>query len=236
MRLVDGEEGEARATVAGVELAQQVQSAFGGEAFRRDVEQLEAARAGSALDLQHLVPVHRRIQVGGLDAVLPQGIHLVLHQRDQRRDDDATAGTQQGGDLVTQRFAAAGGHQHQGIAARDGVLDDLLLRSAEGGVAENIVKQGAGSGRSVGRTAGGRRHGQIISWGSHEAAAGLGKESVRRRDWRARPAAPAAPARQRAGLWCVGPPILPPDLGPGRQSRATMISRLTSPTESGPGR
>ena len=40
-------------------------------------------------------------------------------------------------DLVAQRLAAAGRHQHQRVAAADDVLDDLLLAAAEGVVAEH---------------------------------------------------------------------------------------------------
>ena len=50
----------------------------------------------------------------------PQRRHLVLHQRDQRRDDDARARADQRGDLVADRLAAAGRHQHEGSRRRRG--------------------------------------------------------------------------------------------------------------------
>ena len=40
-----------------------------------------------------------------------QGIDLILHQCNQRRDDDGTARAEQGGNLVAQALAAAGRHQ-----------------------------------------------------------------------------------------------------------------------------
>ena len=64
---------------------------------------------------------------------------LVLHQRDQRRHDDADAFAQQRRDLVAQRLAAAGRHQHQRVAAADDVLDDLGLLPAKRGIAENFL-------------------------------------------------------------------------------------------------
>ena len=67
-------------------------------------------------------------------------IHLILHQRDQRRHHDADTVAQQGRNLVAQRLAAAGRHQHQCIAARHNVLDDGLLRAAKRGVAECVAK------------------------------------------------------------------------------------------------
>ena len=48
--------------------------------------------------------------------LLNQGIDLILHQCDQWRDDNRTAGTQQGRNLVTKTLAAPGGHQDQRIA------------------------------------------------------------------------------------------------------------------------
>ena len=54
--------------------------------------------------------------------------------------DHAGAGPHQRGDLVAQRLAAAGGHQHQRVAAADQVLDHILLVTAERVVAEHAVQ------------------------------------------------------------------------------------------------
>ena len=51
-----------------------------------------------------------------------QGIHLVLHLGDQRGDHEAHPGALQRGDLVAERLAAAGWHQHEGIPAGDQFL------------------------------------------------------------------------------------------------------------------
>ncbi len=69
---------------------------------------------------------------------------LVLHQRNQRRDDDRHAVAQQGRNLVAQRFAAASGHQHQGITATRNLFDDLLLAATKGIVTENAFKNAEG--------------------------------------------------------------------------------------------
>jgi hypothetical protein len=84
------------------------------------------------------------MDAGGAHAGFLQRRHLVLHQGDQRRDDDGGARPQQGRDLVAQRLAAARGHQHQGVAAGRDVLDDLRLPAAEGGIAEGVVEDGEG--------------------------------------------------------------------------------------------
>jgi hypothetical protein len=47
-------------------------------------------------------------------------------------------GRSQGGKLVAQGLAAAGGHQHQGVATGRHVLDDVLLGTAELGVTEDV--------------------------------------------------------------------------------------------------
>ena len=44
-------------------------------------------------------------------------VDLILHQRDQRRHDDADARPHERGDLVAERLAAAGRHQHERVAA-----------------------------------------------------------------------------------------------------------------------
>ena len=49
-----------------------------------------------------------------------------------------------GGDLVAQALAAAGGHQHQRVAAGDHLVDDGGLRAAELLVAEDFVEDGLG--------------------------------------------------------------------------------------------
>lgn len=53
-------------------------------------------------------------------------------------------------DLVTQRLAATGGHEHKGVPAGDQLFNDLVLVMAEFGVAEDplqgIVNGGADDG------------------------------------------------------------------------------------------
>ena len=76
-----------------------------------------------------------------------QGTHLVMHQRNQRRDDHRDAMPRllpgDGRDLVAQRFAAAGGHQHQRIATGHHMRNDGLLRAAKLVVAKNFAQDGA---------------------------------------------------------------------------------------------
>ena len=73
-------------------------------------------------------------------AELQEGGHLVLHQRDQGRYHHGEAFTQQRGQLITQRLAAARGHQHQRITPVGHMLDDLCLMAAKRRVAEGLTQ------------------------------------------------------------------------------------------------
>ena len=61
-----------------------------------------------------------------------QGIHLILHQGNQRRNHDAVSGPHQERQLVTERFSRAGRHDDADILAVQDVLDDGLLMVKEG--------------------------------------------------------------------------------------------------------
>ena len=59
--------------------------------------------------------------------------NLVLHQRDQRRnDDDGLPRQHRAGQLVAKRFPAAGGHHHASVAPPEQALHDALLQGTEG--------------------------------------------------------------------------------------------------------
>ena len=133
MRLVDGEERDAQAVEQG-------EGALAHQALRRDVEQVEPARAGAVLDRPDFAEGERGVEIPGAHPCLPQGVDLVLHQRDEGGDDDRDAGTEQGGDLVAQRLAAAGGHDHQAIAAARDVPDDRFLLASKRAVSEDAIE------------------------------------------------------------------------------------------------
>ena len=85
-----------------------------------------------------------RIEKGGRNAQFVQCADLVLHQRNQRRDDQRRTVAQQRGYLVAQRLAAAGGHQHQRIAAGQHRVDGGALLTAKLVVAEDSAQEIAG--------------------------------------------------------------------------------------------
>ncbi len=119
VRLVDGHQRHAAA-------AQPLQRARHPQPLGRDVEQIEppgiecrpTARCSSGGWSECSAP--------GRHAQLPQCRHLVVHQRDQRRDHDRRAGPAQRRHLVADALAAAGRHQHQRVAAVHYMLYDRL--------------------------------------------------------------------------------------------------------------
>lgn len=119
---------------------QQAQRRLDPQPLRRQIEQIQLTGQELGLHQPPLVHVLRRVQESGPHPERPQRVHLVLHQRDQRRHDDPDPVPYEGRDLVAQRLAAAGRHEYQRVAAGDHMIDDLLLLAAEGVVAEDAVQ------------------------------------------------------------------------------------------------
>ena len=124
MRLVDREERDPR-------LAQLRQEALVVEALRRDVEQLQLTAAQTVGDCAHLDGVEARVEPRRVDALPREEVDLVLHQRDQRRDDDRHAVEQQRRELVAEALARPGREDGERRAAGEERVDDLLLARAE---------------------------------------------------------------------------------------------------------
>lgn len=66
-----------------------------------------------------------RMDRNGRDGPRPEPVDLVLHQGDERRDDDAQPLAGEGRNLIRERFPAARGHQRQRVAALQDGADDL---------------------------------------------------------------------------------------------------------------
>ena len=79
------------------------------------------------------------MQRAGGNAKLAQRGDLVVHQCDQRRNDNGGAGQAERRDLVAQALAAAGGHQHQRVTAADNVTHHLFLQAAKSREAEDAA-------------------------------------------------------------------------------------------------
>ena len=145
VRLVDGVERNPY-------LAQERHVVLLGERFGSEVEQLGLARQHVRAYLRDSRLVERRIEEMG-DARLGRegahGIHLVLHQGDQRRDDDGHPVHEQRRELVTQRLAPARGHEHERILPLQYIADDRLLIPLERRKAEILFQFAVQGGRIV---------------------------------------------------------------------------------------
>ena len=73
-----------------------------------------------------------------------------MHQRDQRRDHDASALTHYRRELIGQRFARAGRHHRQGGLPGQHPLHHIGLGPAKGGEAEGGVERFERIGQGVG--------------------------------------------------------------------------------------
>ena len=120
----------------------QRQEARRDQSFRCDVQQIKLAGDEFAFHPHGCLAIQRGVEHSGADAGFLERRHLVLHECDQWRDDHAASVAQQGRDLVAKRLAAAGRHQHQGIATGSHVVDNVRLAIAECRVAEYPAQDG----------------------------------------------------------------------------------------------
>ena len=111
VRFVDGEErnGDAREPGHGFRFRQ---------TLGRKIQQPVCSLRGFRDDVRLLRPRDGAVQHGRGDSHLSQLRGLILHQGDERRDDDGGAARDHGRQLVAQRFASAGGHYDGGVVAR----------------------------------------------------------------------------------------------------------------------
>ena len=84
MRFVNGEQAE---LVARAQRIQQLQKARRGHALRRGVKQGQLACQQLALHSLRFLPVLRGVEKAGGHTRFTQRVHLVLHEGNQRRDD-----------------------------------------------------------------------------------------------------------------------------------------------------
>jgi hypothetical protein len=126
-----------------VDLRHPVEKAHRTEALRCDVQQSQLA-VGGALDrravvVAGLLGIHERDPLAGTAG--PKPVDLVLHESDERRDHDSEIRPHERGQLVTERFARAGGHHDKRIAAFQGRPHSRLLTRPEVPETEVLVER-----------------------------------------------------------------------------------------------
>ena len=88
------------------------------ELFGRRINDAEAPRGDALASAQFLIFRERRVECDDVgDAALAQHVELILHQGDQRTDDDGRTLEQQRGQLVRQALARARRKNSQRILA-----------------------------------------------------------------------------------------------------------------------
>ena len=136
---VDGEQ-------ADFGVVEKAQEAFAYQTLGGNVEQFQVACLDGVGNLLHLTAANATVHAGGGHACGLQGGHLVVHQGNQRRHYHGQPAPHQGGNLITQGFAAAGGHQHQQVLPLCQRGHDFFLPPPEGVIAENFAQDVEGGG------------------------------------------------------------------------------------------
>ena len=137
MGLVDGQQ-------IGAAIAEQLHEAGQGEALGRHIDEPQPPLGDGALGGEVLARRIAGVQGACGDAIGPQLLHLVMHERDEGGDHHGQPQPHHGRQLVAQRLAAAGGHDRQHILARENGAQHLLLPGPEGGIAIDAGQRGAG--------------------------------------------------------------------------------------------
>ena len=127
VRLVDGDETDRPRR----EHVEESIAAVADEALGRDVEQAIPAVAHAARHLALLFGRQRAVVAGRRHAVADKRVDLILHQRDQRRDDDRETVAGDRRRLEAERLAAAGRQHEQRIAAGQHGLHRFALQRTE---------------------------------------------------------------------------------------------------------
>jgi hypothetical protein len=106
-----------------------------------DEEELEGAVEVVAAGLAGVFAGEAGVDAGDAEAEGGDLGGLVVHECDEGGDDEGCASAGDGGELVAEGFAGAGGHDEQDVRAFGGGAADGFLVGAEGGEAEGGVEQ-----------------------------------------------------------------------------------------------
>src|SRR5690349_15783351 len=136
MRLVHGEERDRAARV--YERSHERREAFGGA-----VQDPERPAQGGVQDHPALLLSEQAVQVGGRDAATAQSADLILHQRDEGRDDEGEPGRHEGRDLKAEGLPGAGREHGEDVAPREQRAEHLQLMHPKRRMAEGFTQHRA---------------------------------------------------------------------------------------------
>ena len=101
------------------------------QAFRRNKQNFDGTGVDGFQDGLLFSEGESRMERGGLYAFEAEGIDLVFHQSDERADDERKPWCDDSGELVTEAFSAACGHDGKRVMATRDIADDLFLTGPE---------------------------------------------------------------------------------------------------------
>ena len=101
------------------------------QALRGNIEEPKFPGMQSAQSFASLASGKCRIQESRSHATGLQRINLILHQRNQRRDDNGEPGPDQGWELETERFTATRWKQGKDIPPGQRIINNLLLQRSK---------------------------------------------------------------------------------------------------------
>ena len=122
-------------------LGEHLGEAGDGEALGSDEQVVDPPRQIVDADLPRGRPVPSRVDALGAEAELAELADLVLHERDQRRDDQRGAAAGEAWKLITERFPRSRGHDEEDVPSLHHGPADRLLIGAERGEAEGGVEE-----------------------------------------------------------------------------------------------
>src|SRR5687767_9600881 len=116
------------------------------EPLRCQIEKLALPILDLAMRFPRLAAGEMGVHGDSVDALGIELVLLVLHQCDERADDNCKSGEGYCRQLVNERFAAACGHYDEGVASFQQRFDRLPLSAAEIIMAEALAQQCASFG------------------------------------------------------------------------------------------
>ena len=133
MRLVDDEAADRR-------FGQPLQESRARQPLGRHVEEVEPAQPGDPQRLLLVGARKCRVDESRPHPELPQPVHLVLHERDQGRDDHREPAAGEGWHPVADRLAGSGRGHRQHVPSRQLRLNHLQLAGPELLQPEHVVE------------------------------------------------------------------------------------------------
>ena len=136
MRLINGQE-------ANFHPLQSLNEGISLQSFRRHIKELQSTINCLIISQIEFVGVHPRIDGRSGNVFLHEVSHLVFHQCNERRDDEAKSVHRHRRHLKADALAAARRQKRESILPRNYGIYDFLLEGAEGGVAPIFLKYGS---------------------------------------------------------------------------------------------